>query len=142
MDPHSLFPDVDRRLKITIHNMPARGTYVFAVFQFQLLVDISAAGTLLAGREPFIHPDKFLPLSPGFVLEHLCEHAPAVVGYRFAEAQRLLERVHIQVFYADDIVFVGQFTGKFVQRIFPLMLGFRMELSNTQLLLLVIPGSL
>ena len=90
--PPCFLQDVFSSLMVPVHHMPAYRADIRPVGQGQLLMDMAAGNTGLAGREPPAYPYQVLPLPVCLILQHLHEHAPAVIRYGFPELQGPLER--------------------------------------------------
>lgn len=105
-------------------------------------MDAAALAACFAGGEPFADLDNVLALPHSFVGKHPGEAAPSVIACGFPELEALLDGRHIQVLDADNVILFCQAEGNLVQQIIALMLGFRMQLGDTLLLLIIIAGTL
>ena len=91
----------------------------------------------LAAWIPLVYLDKLFALPSQFILQHVREHIPAIVSYRFAKAEfatlfPLCHRFDANVLNANDIIAVCKVACLLVQEIPPLIGHFFMENSYTQ----------
>ena len=78
------------------------------IFCFRVFIPAYRAG--LTRRKPFVDPDQLFSFFFQFVLQESGEHAPSVVMDRFAKMQRPCHRLHIQIFYADAVIRIDDFS--------------------------------
>lgn len=101
------------------------------------MVLISANMAPLAAWIPLVYLDKLFALPSQFILQHACEHIPAIVSYGFAKAELaalfpLGHRFDADILNANGVIAVCEVTGFLVQEI-PALIGyFLMEDSYTQ----------
>ena len=67
-------------------------------------MDMPTGAAGLAGREELPCFDEDTPIPFRFIREHPDEHPPAVVAGRLPERQRFLDRRHVKILDADDVI--------------------------------------
>lgn len=94
--------------------------------------------TSLRGRIPPADTYKNLSVFQAEFLQDCRESSPSDIGYGFPKAESLFHCCHIEVFNRNHIISSDKPYSNLMQKIFPAMLGFRMQPGDFLALLVVI----
>ena len=100
----------------------ALGALPESVRQFEVIVDVAADMTGLGRGEISVGIKQQLASLFHFVLQKAGEKAIGVVVGPFAQIEVLGDLLHVKIFHAYDIVFIGDLCGQFMQVVHALIL--------------------
>lgn len=120
----------------------ALGALPESVRQFEVIVDVAADMTGLGRGEISVGIKQQLASLFHFVLQKAGEKAIGVVVGPFAQIEVLGDLLHVKIFHAYDIVFIGDLCGQFMQVVHALILYLLIQGSHLHFLFVVVFASL
>lgn len=127
----SFVQDIDSRVDISVVNSSADGTLPLADRQRQLIQNIPAMVTSLAGREETIHLVDIRTTPFTLIFEHPSKGSPTRRSDGFCQPPIPDHTEHIQVLYADQSVATYQFCAQLLQEV-PALIGNLFVLASKQ----------
>ena len=117
----SFVQDIDGRVDISVVDGSADGTLPRADRQRQLIQNIPAMVTSLAGREEAIHLVDVRAIPCTLVFEHPSKRSPSRRSDCFGKPAVLEHATHVQVFHANQSIVTYQFCAQLLQEIHALI---------------------